>query len=98
MRVSVNWEYRFDSRTLKELGRALKTDLAGLRSYRVEEHRNTFQIQNKEVVARVVAVGHRRHGNTVTERIRLLIKDCGQRKNEENGSIPIYRENLQPAG
>jgi hypothetical protein len=63
MRGSVNWEYRFDSRTLKELSRALKTDLAGLWRYRGWEHRNTFQIQNKEVVALVVAVGHRRHVN-----------------------------------
>jgi mRNA interferase RelE/StbE len=44
----------------RRFGKALKADLAGLWRYRVGDYRILCQIQDREVVVLVIAIGHRR--------------------------------------
>jgi mRNA interferase RelE/StbE len=44
----------------RRFGKALKAGLAGLWRYRVGDYRIVCQIQDRELVVLVVAVGHRR--------------------------------------
>jgi mRNA interferase RelE/StbE len=44
----------------RRFGKALKADLAGLWRYRVDDYRIICQIQDRQLLILVVAVGHRR--------------------------------------
>lgn len=42
------------------IGKLLKGELQGLRSYRVGDHRIIYQIQEREILVIVLKIGHRR--------------------------------------
>jgi mRNA interferase RelE/StbE len=44
----------------RRLGKALKAELAGLWRYRVGDYRILCQIQDRELIVLVIAVGHRK--------------------------------------